>query len=50
LFPFALIAAVGSASLAMASTTATGTIKSLDMKDHSITLVRRRDLRPAEGL
>lgn len=38
LVPFVLIAAVGSTSLAMASTTATGTIKSLDMKDHSITL------------
>ena len=38
LVPLALIAVVGSASLAMASTTATGIIKSLDMKDHSITL------------
>lgn len=38
LIPLAVIAAIGSAGLALAATTSEGTIKSMDMKAHTITL------------
>lgn len=36
--PFALILSVGAAGAAMASTTSTGVVKSVDMKTHTLTL------------